>query len=1289
MRRGKFNSDIQLRTILVFDYDRNFSALIEKALISLDNPILYLSTAKELIAYISTNYNVFILLDPNLPDHSGMELLNHLQQASVNIPFIVMTCLDDDQLAGEVMKQGGLGYYIKNKSLLTTLPFVLKNVFQQIENECLLIRAENNLKICNSFPSVVNEFSPESGPLSDREIRNEVSAQTEHFYRHIFETSSNALFIREFETEEIIRMNETLPFMFGYGSEAELMKCSPEDLSAVNEGFDHIRFSNEIQIGKKEGSHSFEWLAKKKAGQLFWVNITVRILKLGIEQKLLFKIRDINSQKQSEDILFKLATDFAHLTGKTFFEAISELAAKMLEMDIVFVGKLEANGEIIQTLGGNIRGTRMELKRYFVAGSPCGKVVANKSIFYSGSVQDEFPQSELLIRIGIKSYVGVPIFRNDGEILGILVAMDSKSPLDIGTINQIFSVFLERVSAELERYEAEASLLEARSLLDKSLQVSHIGSIIANLLTGHLTLSEEACKILEIEADSEYSLKRLAECIHQDDQKETIQAYESFLRENKDTLEIECRINSSLSGQIRNVKVLLVRENDAKGNALRLIGIVQDITESKIIKERVRLLSQAVEQSPVSVVITNLNGIIEYVNPKFTQLTGYSFEEVIGKNPRILKSGEMKGDYYNELWSTILAGNDWRGEFHNKKKNEELFWEMANISPIKDDKGNIIKYVAIKEDVTEQKRVEKALEKRIIALTKPLVKNDRIAINDLFYIDDLQKLQDEFSNAVNVASIITMPDGTPITKPSNFTRLCGQIIRRTEKGLSKCYQSDALLGMPNAVGPNIQPCLSCGLWDAGSSITVDGQHVATWLVGQVRDNEQTEEDVRRCACEMGVGEELFLEAYREVPYMNRDQFAKIAQVLFTIANQLSNAAYQNVQQARFIYERKQAEAELIIAKEKAEESNRLKTHFLANISHEIRTPMNGILGFLSLLNEMSISNEEREEYLSIVQKSGQRLLETINDIIEMSRIESGTTQNEITDVNLKLMMHDISNFYRPLFTAKGLTYDFQVQSDRDPIIIRTDKRKLEVILTNLLKNAMKFTPSGGLIFGLIQDLNSLTFYVKDTGIGIPADRIEAIFDRFVQGDLRMTRAYEGMGLGLPIARANAQMLGGNVRVESTPGNGSTFYLTIPFEAGSYSPQELKNDKISEIGQFHDFTVLVAEDDQTSYDYLEILLKKLGAKIIRVTTGDKAIEVINENRDVSMILMDLKMPGMNGIEATREIRKLNVEIPIIAQTAYAFVGDKEMALEAGCNDYIAKPINKERMLGIIRKYTKNS
>jgi hypothetical protein len=524
---------------------------------------------------------------------------------------------------------------------------------------------------------------------------------------------------------------------------------------------------------------------------------------------------------------------------------------------------------------------------------------------------------------------------------------------------------------------------------------------------------------------------------------------------------------------------------DDNGKLESIKGYIIDNTKRKLAEMELIKLSRAVDQNPASIIITDVNGNIEYVNPKFSQLTGYSYDEVIGKNPRILKSGFTPEEDYTHLWQSILSGKEWQGEFQNRKKNGEIYYESVLVSPINDEKGNIMSFLAVKEDITGKKAL--------------------------------------------------MED-------------------------------------------------------------------------------------------------------------------------------------------------------LIAAKEKAEESDRLKSSFLANMSHEIRTPMNGILGFMGLLQEPNLTGDERDEYIKIVKISGSRLLSTINDIIDISKIESGQSKISISETDVNKIMQQLFRFFRPEAEEKGLGFQINELLPENSSKVQTDGYKLESVLVNLIKNAIKFTRSGSIGFGCHIDGNMIRFSVSDTGVGIPPHRKGSIFERFVQAETSLSRPFEGSGLGLSISKAYAEMMGGEIKVKSELGKGSEFTFTIRYQPVMKVelPVLEKSHTIKvEIGS--DTVILVAEDDDISFFFLKKVLANEKLRLLRAPDGMEAVRLCKEIPEIALVLMDIKMPLLDGYEATRQILVFRPDLPIIALTAYAFPDDNEKAINCGCVDYLSKPLNRDKLFKVLARH----
>lgn len=395
-----------------------------------------------------------------------------------------------------------------------------------------------------------------------------------------------------------------------------------------------------------------------------------------------------------------------------------------------------------------------------------------------------------------------------------------------------------------------------------------------------------------------------------------------------------------------------------------------------------------------------------------------------------------------------------------------------------------------------------------------------------------------------------------------------------------------------------------------------------------------------------------------------------------------------------ITQRRENELKVVQAMEKAEESDRLKSAFLANMSHEIRTPMNGILGFIRMLKKPFLKNKERQQYIETIEKSGERMLRIIDDIINISKIEAGIVESEIRQTDVNEQIEYLYTFFRPEVESRGLKFNFSRPLLSSEAIVETDHEKLVAVLANLLKNAIKYTQQGTIDFGYEPKGDFLEFYVKDTGIGIPKERQEAVFKRFVQADLADKEARQGAGLGLAISKAYVEMLGGNMWVESKTGKGSAFYFTIPYKTGKQNIAGSihgETDEISAsqvIAQSSGLKVLIAEDDEISYSLLKIMLEEVSREILHAETGEDAIQIVRDNPDIDLVLMDIKMPGLSGYEATQKIREFNEDVIIIAQTAFVLMGDKEKAIKSGCNAYLAKPINEEDLQLVMKEYFPN-
>ena len=370
-------------------------------------------------------------------------------------------------------------------------------------------------------------------------------------------------------------------------------------------------------------------------------------------------------------------------------------------------------------------------------------------------------------------------------------------------------------------------------------------------------------------------------------------------------------------------------------------------------------------------------------------------------------------------------------------------------------------------------------------------------------------------------------------------------------------------------------------------------------------------------------------------------------------------------------------------KEKAQQSDQLKTAFLANMSHEIRTPMNAIMGFTQLL-EGDISEEKKKEYLKVIHDNGHSLLRLIEDIIDVSKIEAGELEIYEEEVNLSFLISElVSTFNQVLSKYPEKSIIISQEDEEVGLVVKTDATRLRQILTNLMHNAIKYTESGDITVGYNVVDEDMKFFVKDTGQGISPEHINEIFDRFrkIETD-RSKKIQPGTGIGLSISRNLCELLGGQMSVKSELGVGSEFYFTIPYIPIRIDKQKsVKSEQAKKLVSvdFSGRTILIAEDENANFFFLKKVLDRTGAEVIRARNGQEAVGLFSSHPGIDIVLMDIMMPVMNGYEATRILKERNPDIPIIAQTALAMEGDAEKVMEVGCDDYLSKPIRMKDLL----------
>jgi two-component system sensor histidine kinase/response regulator len=677
-----------------------------------------------------------------------------------------------------------------------------------------------------------------------------------------------------------------------------------------------------------------------------------------------------------------------------------------------------------------------------------------------------------------------------------------------------------------------------------------------------------------------------------------------------------------------------------------------DITARFANERQLEKLSLAVEQSPESVVITDLAGRIEYVNEAFVQNSGYRRDEALGRNPRLLQSGSTPADTYRSLWEALKAGKTWHGEFENRRKNGERYVEIAHIAPVRSS-GRTTHYVAIKEDVTKRKLLEQELEghrhhlESLVADRTHELRTSNRALADA----------EEFAKAVAE----NLPGGIAYWDRELRCRFANSVYQhwfrfQPFQWLGKTYSD--LMGE--------------------SMVKLNESHIRGALAGTPQSFERTLTD--------GRGEKLQLRVQYVPDRYGNDVRGLFVQITDITAEQLAEANLQHLNEA------------LVLARDRAESGSRAKSAFLANMSHEIRTPMNAIVGLTHLLHRDN-GNPAQRQRLGKILTATNHLMQVINDILDLSKIESGRMSIEVIDFTLDSLLSGMLELVAERARAKGL--EVVIDTAGLPDRMRGDPTRLSQALINLLGNAVKFTERGSVtVRGEVLDESTeslrIRFVVRDTGIGIPADKISNLFNAFEQADSSTTRRFGGTGLGLAITRRLAELMGGEAGVVSEVGVGSTFWFTAcvahPETAadarGAASEQGTRTPGAEEIlrRDYAGARVLLAEDDPVNQEVAGDLLRGVGLTVDVAATGAQAVAMAC-NRAYELILMDLQMPQMDGIAATRALRALAAldGVAILAMTATALDEDRVACLDAGMNDLVAKPIDPATFFSILLKW----
>lgn len=843
---------------------------------------------------------------------------------------------------------------------------------------------------------------------------------------------------------------------------------------------------------------------------------------------------------------------------------------------------------------------------------------------------------------------------------------DGKVSLVVGT-----TIDISNQKALLHKFEM------SQYRLNKTQKIAHIGSWECDPINGLDYWSDETYRILGFKKEKiKPSFNLVIPFINPDDLAILNKKFEDINKTSDRNL-----FNSNFKyfgpDQVEKyLRITIEVERDKDNQIVKWHGVVNDITASilneKRLKEDKENLMALVSNLPTMVFATGHNGEIVFWNKACESITGYKSKEIIG-NKNALKllypDSDLRKKVKMQLLDMGLTLSSWEHQITNKKgEKRDISW-TAFSDFVRIEGWNA---VAIGYDLTPQRnseRIQNSYRYKLEALAKTATELVGLPLTESIYHYVGMQLEKFAPSALHtIVSLepekkIVNVEGVYGLNMKKWSRLL-EIIGWNPVGRRFQISDKAIERFFNRKLYKVQESLY--EFSEGNLSSISARAIEKFLgitdvfvIGFLKDNH----------CYGGV-----------VTFINDQSSFTDHSLIEGIVNQSSVAL-----------DRKELENQLLKAKDQAEEADKLKSAFLANMSHEIRTPMNAIIGFSQLIALPNLSAEKKKQYIEIITNKGNSLVKLINDIIDASKVEAGQLTVIFAPCNINNLLRNMQRFYikdRIFQKRESVDIKLVIPDGTDFLELVTDEGRLEQVLTNLIGNALRYTENGSIEFGYKIDNKVLTFFVKDTGVGIDPQMQTMIFERFRQVEDLTGKKSGGTGLGLSISKGIVTLLGGSIWVESELNTGTTFYFNLPYrmiEKTDIKHDIQTNDDAVLYPDWKNKVILVAEDEEVNYIFINELLSLTGATLLWAKDGAQAVELVKTIKKIDLILMDIKMPVMNGYAATMEIRHINPKLPIVAQTAYAFSEDRQKAEAAGCNDYITKPINSKDLFEMLQKY----